>query len=105
MLNSLVTKRYATALFELSNELDTVPKLMNDFNCFVDVISSEFSIESFLMTPIVSFLEKKRCFDLIAEKGEFCDLLCNFILMLIEKKRGYLIKSIFKYFYQIIYIS
>ena len=97
MFSSIVAKRYARALFELSCELDIVPKLMDDFNCFIDVIGFEVSIESFITTPLVSFLEKKKFFELIAKKGEFCDLLCNFSLMIIEKKRATLIKDIFQY--------
>ena len=97
MVNSIVAKRYAAALFELGAERNINIRLLSEFDILIEIFMGEYSIKNILISPMVGFSEKRNLIDkLIGEKVN--KIMYNFFLVLIEKKRFILLKDIYEYF-------
>jgi F-type H+-transporting ATPase subunit delta len=91
--NTVVSKRYAQALFELANSNNLTDKLLGDLKGISQVIAEYKEFNHLLNQPMIDKAEKKNLFVKIFG-GKVSDYTMNFIKLLVDKKRESLIPEI-----------
>lgn len=100
MIN-VIAGRYAEALFQVGEELNSTTKLYEELNAVVDTLKSSKDLYSVLKSPLVGKGEKKQ----IVEKvfcGQISDNLNNFLKIMIDKDRVVAIEAIQKSFKELL---
>ena len=92
------SERYSRALFEVCKESNEIDKVESDVNNFLLILNSSSDIENFIKDPTQSFDQNSGIVNLLSDKLKFSKNLKNFLLLLIEKKRIFFVKKIFKSF-------
>lgn len=92
---------YASALAEAASSNGTLEATAADVEK-VDKLFSDRSVFNFFVSPIVSLEQKRELIDDITSSGSLQPYVCNFLNILIERKRIDLIKDIVKEF-EIVY--
>lgn len=89
-----VAKRYATALFELAKEQQTVVQTTEELKLVSEVVENTGLFDTFFKNPKVANTEKKELIKTSFE-GKISDTLLNTLFLLIDKKReGILFKMV-----------
>lgn len=93
MKNTVVSERYAQALFQLANGENLIDKIREDLKLVVDTMNQYPEFTGLLFQPVINSADKKEMFTKI-----FSDKLnkytLNFVSLLIDKKRETLIEEI-----------
>lgn len=92
---SLVEKRYAGGLLEVSKEKNTCKKTLEDLTFVVDTINQNSSLREFLLNPQFGNEEKKNMLKIMFEEMT-CKELIVFLDILIDKNRIPHIEGILK---------
>ena len=95
-------EKYAQAIFDLALEEDSLPKVKEDVNFFLEVLSKNEQLTTFLDNP---FEDKQARKNVIAEvfKDNAEGISLNFMLLLVEKKLEKLLPLIVKQFNKLVY--
>lgn len=88
----LVSKRYATALFELAVESNTVDTLMNDVSTVLNALESNIELFEIIKHPQVTYEEKSKLINNIFGDGIDQNLLGLFDLILKKNREAELIE-------------
>jgi F-type H+-transporting ATPase subunit delta len=97
MNNSLITVRYARALFQLSEEYKIQENVRNDMQEILICIADSPELKFLLESPMVKGSEKSRLVDVIF-KDKMQELSIKFIHLLIDNKREHLLPDICRNF-------
>ena len=92
------SERYSRALFEVLKENKEQDKAEQDIINFQKLINSSFEINNFFKDPTQSISNQNKIVEILANKLTFSKILKNFLLLLIEKRRIFFVKKIFKSF-------
>jgi F-type H+-transporting ATPase subunit delta len=98
-MSQTITKRYAQALFKLSQEFNKIETVRNDIKTILGLIASSSHLEEFLQSPILPFQKRHDIINRILKKG-FDKLTHQFVLLLNEKNRLSRLKDICEAFEQ-----
>jgi len=93
----LVSKRYAEALIELSEEKGFKDEFFNNLKVIVDIFKSNTEFKSFLLNRKVHPQSKKRILKNIFENRVEKELL-NFLMLLVDKDRLDILEEIYDEF-------
>ena len=96
--SSETSDRYSRALFEVANETKELDKIENDVRNFQLLFDSSSEIKNFILNPTQSKNTQNNVINLLSVKLGFSKNLKNFFLLLIEKRRIFFVKKIFKSF-------
>ena len=96
--SSETSDRYSRAFFEVVNESKELDKNENDVRNFQLLFDSSSEIKNFMLNPTQSKNTQNNVINLLSEKLGFSKNLKNFFLLLIEKRRIFFVKKIFKSF-------
>ena len=92
------SERYSRALFEVSKETNDLEKVEIDIKNFQFLLNSSSEIKNFIKDPSQSIFQQNKVINLISDKLGFSKNLKNFLLLIIEKRRIFFVKKIFKNF-------
>ncbi len=95
MEESLITVRYAKALFSLAKEKGRLSDMRSDAGFITAVCSQSTEFNRFLKDPLIKSSEKIRVINLLFY-GKITELSQRFLELVIRNKREVLIPSIFR---------
>lgn len=90
----IVAKRYAGALFSDVKERKESPKIWEELSALADLMKTSPEFAYIVRNPLITDEEKKAVFSAIKSQGEISGTLFNFLSLLIEKKRLFLLPEI-----------
>ena len=93
MKNTVVSDRYAQALFELSQSDNSTDKIQDDLKLVSETLKEYSDLRNLLAHPIISSQDKKEMFNQIFG-DKISKYTQNIIMLLIDKKRDSLIPEI-----------
>lgn len=93
MPGSLIAKRYAKALFDLSLELEVIEDIRNDMELIMSVCESNRDFVQLLASPVIHAEKKQKVIGAIF-KGKIGDLSLRYLNIITRKKRESFIKQI-----------
>lgn len=97
MKNTVVSGRYAQALFELAKESKETEKVQEELKSILEVLKANKDLASILYHQVVNKENKKETFEKLF-RSKISDKTLNFLLLLIDKKREGLIEEITELF-------
>ncbi len=90
----IIAKRYAGAIFSEVKEKNESPKIWEELSCLAELIKSNKEFANIVKNPTISDEEKISVFSALNKSGKICNSLLNFLSLLIEKKRLFLLEEI-----------
>ena len=93
MAGSLIAKRYAKALFDLSLELNVIEDIRADMELIKSVCESNNDFNRLLVSPVIRTEKKQKVITAIFE-GKINDLSLRYLNIITRKKRESFIKQI-----------
>ncbi len=87
MSNSILSKRYAKAVFELAAESKSVDAIKKDFVSLQDLLKESQNLREAVQNPVISKLEQHNAMQFILKKIGVSELTERFIKVLIENGR------------------
>jgi F-type H+-transporting ATPase subunit delta len=91
--NTVVSKRYAQALFELATDQNQIEKIHDDLNLIANTLNESKELNNLTSQPMISKNDKKDIFGKIFG-DKVSSYTINFIKLLIDKKRETMIGEI-----------
>lgn len=99
MKNTVVSERYAQALFDISQKESLTEKVQEDLNVITITLKDYPDFSNLLLHPVISYQDKKDMFAKIFS-GKIEKVTENTVMLLIDKKREALIPEISELFKQ-----
>lgn len=93
MPGSLIAKRYAKALFDLSLELNVIEDTKADMELLLSVCESNSDFNNMLKSPVIRSEKKQKVIGAIF-KGKISDLSLRYLTIITRKKREDMVKQI-----------
>ncbi len=93
MKNTVVSGRYAKALFELASSQNQIDKIQDDLKLIDQTLKQYPDFSNLLFQPIIASSDKKEMFSKIFT-DKLSNFTANFVNLLIDKKREALIEEI-----------
>jgi len=100
--SSEVSQRYALALYDLSTEKNQTEEFSTNMINFMKMFNSNENLKNFVKNPTHSAEEQKLVFNKILNHMNFNQIVKNFFLILIEKKRIFFLDQIIGEFLKLI---
>ncbi|MFN8674497.1 MAG: F0F1 ATP synthase subunit delta [Candidatus Sericytochromatia bacterium] len=97
MKNTVVSERYAQALFELTKDSNLTEQTQEELRDIAKVIKNNKELSELLFHPIISKSDKKEILEKLL-KDKVSSTTLNFLLLLVDKKREGLIEEISELF-------
>jgi len=88
-----VAVTYAKALVELASEADTLQPILEEIRFLSGLLDDEPDFRVFIESPAIDSEAKRKSLENIF-RGKMSDLLLNFLVILIEKKRQFLLPQV-----------
>jgi len=102
MTKAPVLRRYAEALFAVASKHDKIDIVYENLRSVSSTFDENTNLEAILKAPVISLNEKKSIIsDIFSDKIDAFTL--NFLFLVIDKKRDFIIASIFEEFEKIVY--
>lgn len=101
MKNTVVSERYAEALFEIAKESNKIDKLKEDLILAVGTLRDYPEFRKLFYHPVINLDDKKIMFEKLFE-GKVEPILVNFVKLLIDKKREALLEEICSLFIKMV---
>ena len=95
------SKRYALALFELSDESKKLDVIEEQINAILQLITASKDFNNLIKDPTINYEDLSKIMNKIAENNKFESLFKNFLNFLIQKRRFFFIERILKSFIEI----
>tara|TARA_Y100001970_G_scaffold64457_2_gene82469 strand:- start:633 stop:1190 length:558 start_codon:yes stop_codon:yes gene_type:complete len=103
--SSEISQRYALALYDLSIENNSTEEFASNMSSFLNIFNSNENLKNFVKNPTNSMEIQKKVFEKISDVMKFNNTVKNFFLILVIKKRVFLLESILKKFLSIISVK
>jgi len=87
LIGTVISKRYAGALFELASEKNEVSKALDELNSLMNFYVSNAEFRELVKNPLIPKESKSAVFSELREKSVISDLLLSFMKLLVEKNR------------------
>jgi F-type H+-transporting ATPase subunit delta len=92
MPNETLSRRYATAVFQLAHEAGKVLVLQRDLHTFVDALAADETVRKFFRSPVV---DRKQKAAIVADAFAKLDpIALHTVLLLIRKRREHIAEEI-----------
>ena len=82
-----IAKRYATALFDLADEMDTISIVEENVNTLKQSINESTDLNSLISSPIYTRDQQKDAIMAIATKMGLSGVMTNTLSLMAEKRR------------------
>src|ERR1700687_4206153 len=92
MLKETIARRYSAALFALATEAKTPAKTVEELDAFVAALEHDPELANFYESPVIDRNQKQQM--LVRALAGASDLITNFIILLVRKRRENLIRII-----------
>jgi F-type H+-transporting ATPase subunit delta len=86
VLSESLARRYSAALFALAQEANATERTAAELDAFVDVLQRDKDLVHFFESPVVG-RDEKNVIVSRALAGRFSELVVNFIMLLVRKRR------------------
>lgn len=103
-LSNEVALKYARVLFGIAKGENLQEKVSKNLTFVVDLFNSNKELKDFLENPCISPQAKKEALEVVL-KDNVEKMTLNFILLLVEKRFGYLLPSILENFNDLLYLQ
>ncbi|MBF0190064.1 MAG: ATP synthase F1 subunit delta [Magnetococcales bacterium] len=100
MLNSALTKRYATALADLASEENQLGPVGEDLARFVQLLQANPDLRLLLTSPTAAAQHKHAALDAFITHAAPVRILGNFLKLLVDKRRMELVETIADAYHQ-----
>lgn len=97
MKNTVVSKRYATALFEIAKDNNSTEQIQSELKDLVTVMKENKEFSKLFFHPVINKADKKDMADKIF-RDKISNTTLNFLLLLVDKKREGLTEEISELF-------
>jgi F-type H+-transporting ATPase subunit delta len=93
VLKETIARRYSAALYALARDAGTVDATVRELDGFVSMLSSEPVVAEFFASPVIDRTKKS---DMLRRSlaGRASELMENFVVLLVRKRRENLIEAI-----------
>lgn len=91
-----VPGRYATALFELAQEADTVDQVGTDLATFQAMIDESDDLKRLVRSPVFSAADQISALEAICAEAKITSLALNFIKLAAQNRRLFVISDLIK---------
>jgi len=93
MLKETIARRYTAALFALAKEAGSADATARELDAFVGALDKEPSVREFYTSPVVDRTQKIELLR-TSLASRTSELVCNFVVLLVRKRREGLIDTI-----------
>jgi len=87
LIGTVISKRYAGALFELASDKNEVSKVLDELHSLMNFYFSNAEFSELVKNPLIPKESKSAVFSVLKEKGAISELLLSFTKLLVEKNR------------------
>lgn len=94
-VNQTLARRYATAVYSVACDSDSVERVGDDLECIVNVIESDEATKQFFLAPTVNRYDKERALG-SAFDHRVGDVALHTLLLLVRKHREPLLGAVLK---------
>lgn len=94
MNTQIVAKRYAGALFSYIKESGESPKIWEELDNLAELAVKSLEFANIIKNPVITNEEKLAVFSALKSSGKLTGTLFNFLSLLIDKKRLFLLTEI-----------
>lgn len=102
MRNLVIAKRYAKALFSLSQEDGEIERYGKELVDFAQLVKEIPELANAIQNPLYPEATRKTMFQSVAEKAGLSPVVRSFINLLIEKKRVQYMQEIADYYHKLV---
>jgi len=95
------SKRYALALFELSEESKKIDVIEEQVNAILQLITASKDFNNLIKDPTINQDDLVKVITKISDNFKLDDLIKNFLLFLVNKRRFFYVEQIMKGFVEI----
>jgi F-type H+-transporting ATPase subunit delta len=89
----IITERYVNALTQIADENNSWNAINNDLLTIAQLLKDNVELENFLLHPVIEYNDKKDVIEKVV-KGSVSEQVFNFLNVLLDKNRIYLVPSI-----------
>ncbi len=90
----IIAKRYAGALFSEIKEKNESPKIWEELSNLAELVKTNKEFANIVKNPTVTDSEKISVFSSLNNSGKISKSLFNFVSLLVEKKRLFLLEEV-----------
>jgi F-type H+-transporting ATPase subunit delta len=101
-LISGVAERYASSLFELANESNSIDAVMSDLSAFEALIGESEDLRRLIVSPVFSSDDQFRAISSIVKKAGMTGLVANFLQVIARNRRLFAVPGIIRSYRQIV---
>ena len=98
---STVAERYASSLFELAQQANSVTKVEADLNSFEALLDGSADLSRLIKSPVFSSEDQAKAIAAIADKAGITGLTGNFLRVVARNRRLFAVPGMIKAFRQI----
>tara|TARA_B100001121_G_scaffold310052_1_gene339288 strand:- start:1485 stop:2033 length:549 start_codon:yes stop_codon:yes gene_type:complete len=91
-------ERYSLALFELASENSELDAIEKNIGEILELFEINHDLYNFLRNPTISTDKQEKMITKISDIMQINEIMKNFMLLLIKKKRIFFVKNILKHF-------
>lgn len=104
MFKESIARRYSTALFGLAKESNSLSTTTSELDAFVAALNSAAQLGEFFVSPVVDRTVKERIIhDTLS--GRASELVINFLVLLVRKRRENLVEMIARQMHELLDID
>ncbi len=98
---SAVAERYASSLFELAQQANSVAKVESDLNDFEAMLKDSADLSRLINSPVFSSDEQAKAIDAIVAKAKIAGLAGNFLRVVAKNRRLFAVSGMIQAFRRI----
>ncbi len=98
---SAVAERYASSLFELAQQANSVAKVESDLNDFEAMLKDSADLSRLINSPVFSSDEQAKAIDAIVAKAKIAGLAGNFLRVVAKNRRLFAVPGMIQAFRRI----
>jgi len=98
---SAVAERYASSLFELAQQANSVAKVESDLNDFEAMLKNSADLSRLINSPVFSSDEQAKAIDAIVAKAKIAGLAGNFLRVVAKNRRLFAVPGMIQAFRRI----
>ena len=99
------SKSYATALYELSKEVNELDKVEDGMKSLNELLNKSFTFKEMILSPTIAKEDKKKVILIIADQNNFSKILKKFLGFLAIKNRLFFLNKIIDSFLNLVSIG
>jgi F-type H+-transporting ATPase subunit delta len=97
-----VAGRYATALFDLARETDTIDAVKADLDRFDALIATSADLTRLVRSPVFSAAEQLQALSMVLERAGIGGLAANFLKLVVTNRRLFAVRDMIKAFRELV---